>query len=393
VALFGATVTGDTPGYFPVENHRPYPLVLSVIALAVMIAGLAVMIRDREFWRREWLQPQAWAVIVLGAVAITTLFVALTQRPRAEYMYGLTVGLLALVGLGTSALLRRLGGTPLVAALTAGLIVVLCVALPSYYHRGPRPLYDAVERLQVVRGQLRQPSSVLVTSAYNFEICAYLAESSSRRCTAPSWSALASQVSPGRSIRNVLNQAKATVIYADPLLHADRAMATLLTSPEAAGWRQVAAGCTADGRWSVLIHSVGSSPAPSAPVCASRAPSALRDLPGDLGNPGLAYSGIYEDGWVKKNALVVLAGGAAANLVLRAQVLPREGRQRQHLQVLLNGRVVASRSVTPGLLDLQVPVPASRTDRRIELHWEGTAPISPNDQRRAAALLSFLGVT
>ncbi len=254
VALFSATVTGDNPGYFPVKNRRPYALVLSIIVLAVMVAGLMVILRDREFWRREWLPPRAWAIVVLGAVAITTLVVALTQRPRPEYLYGLTVGLVALVGLCTCALLRRIGGTEVVAPLAVGLIVVLGIALPSYYQPGPRPIHDALERLQVIRERLQEPGSVLVTSGYGYEICSYLADTASRYCTSPSWAELKARVTGATSIRDVLDQAKVTAIYADPLLQADPVLAQVLGSPRSAGWRKIAAGTAADGPWSVLIH-------------------------------------------------------------------------------------------------------------------------------------------
>lgn len=136
-------------------------------------------------------------------------------------------------------------------------------------------------------------------------------------------------------------------------------------------------------------HSPGS---PSAPSASLGAPRALRRLPGDLGNPDLVYSGIFRDGWVEKDATVVLAGGAPANLVVRALAISLKGRQPQHLQVLVNGQTVVSRNVKPGSLDLEATVPASPSDRRIELRWAGTTRIAPNDPRRAAALLKFLGL-
>jgi hypothetical protein len=253
VSLFDATSTGDNPDFRAVRTHRSYALILSAIVLALVGAGFGVMKRQFEFWR-EWLAVRAWALIVLGAVGINAIVVAWAERPRPEYMYGLTVGLLALIGFCAVVLLRRVGGMVHAAVVAAALTVLLIALLPSHYHPASRPLHDAVERLEVVRGQLRQPGSVLVTSAYNAEICGYLAESVFRYCTAPSWAALASQVSPRRSICDVLDQTKATVIYADPSLYADPALARLLASPQSAGWRQVAVGTATEGQWSVLIR-------------------------------------------------------------------------------------------------------------------------------------------
>jgi hypothetical protein len=117
-------------------------------------------------------------------------------------------------------------------------------------------------------------------------------------------------------------------------------------------------------------------------------PAALRSIPADLTKPGLVTSGVLKDGWLQKDARIVLAGGAAGNLTLRANVLA----DGQRLSVLVNGRTVASRVAKPGELDLSAPVPASASARAIELRWARTAPISSNDPRPAAALLQAIAV-
>jgi hypothetical protein len=254
VALFGATATGDNPDYIPVKNKEFYTIALSIIALGLIACGLVVMNREREFWRREWLAEHKWAVVMFGTLVFTTLVVALTQRPRAEYMYGLTVGLMALVGLCTSALLRRFGAAAVLSALAIGLVMVLIIVMPSYYHREPRPLHDAIERLQVVRGVLQRSRSVLITAGDGLDTCYYLAKIHDRYCTSPSWPMLQTQLGSGTSIQVVFNRVKATVIYVDPVLLSNPSIASLVAAPHAAGWRQVASGAGPDGPWHVLVR-------------------------------------------------------------------------------------------------------------------------------------------
>ena len=117
-------------------------------------------------------------------------------------------------------------------------------------------------------------------------------------------------------------------------------------------------------------------------------PSALPSFPAALTDPGLAYSGVFKDGWSQKSARFVLAGGRAGRLDLRAQDVT--GGQR--LEVRVNGRRVASQAVEPGQLELRVPIPASRSARTVELRWAKTARIAPNDPRQAAALLQSIAV-
>jgi hypothetical protein len=254
VSLFNATSTGDQPDYPPVETHRAYALILSILVIVLVIAGLLAVRRDSKFWLRDWLPSRIWAVIVLGAAAITTFYVVLTQRPRPEYTYSLTVGLMALVGVCGWALLRRLGWTRYVSLCASGLVLVLVLALPSYYHPEPRPMHDAIQRLAVIRGRLQQRRSVLVVSQLNPDVCAYLAATDARYCTLVEWPALQAQLARGVPIRTVLNQVNATVIYAEAVLLANPSIAKLVAAPPAMGWRQIAGGSGSTGPWRILIR-------------------------------------------------------------------------------------------------------------------------------------------
>ena len=120
----------------------------------------------------------------------------------------------------------------------------------------------------------------------------------------------------------------------------------------------------------------------------SHPPARLDRFPADLANPALEYSGVYEDGWMANRGYFVLAGGPHTRLRIRAQVLP----QAKSLQVLVNGRQVAFRTVGAGRLDLRVPVSGARGKRRVELRWGGSVPLAAPDLRPASALLQYVGL-
>jgi hypothetical protein len=119
-------------------------------------------------------------------------------------------------------------------------------------------------------------------------------------------------------------------------------------------------------------------------------PSLLRDFPRALADSNLEYSGFYEDGWAAEDSYAVLAGGGAADLLLRAEVPPAPGGQR--LQLFVNGRKLAARTVASGQLELRLPLPASPSPRRIELRWAAAPKLPAPDGRPAAALVKFLGI-
>lgn len=120
----------------------------------------------------------------------------------------------------------------------------------------------------------------------------------------------------------------------------------------------------------------------------SRPPAALR-FPASLSIPGVVIEGVDADGWVGKAALMVLSGGPAADLTIRADVL---GGHKQELTVLIDGDPACSQPVPSGPLHTAVAAPASDRERVVELRWAEVSALAPPDKREAAALLRFVGV-
>jgi hypothetical protein len=255
VSLFGATSGNATPGYFPVKRQRGYALALTIVAVLVLLAGSLAAWFGGSRKEVRGLRRQRWTIALFGGVVLTTLVVALTQRPRPEYMYGFTITVMLLVGLGVLSVMRRLGLDALLGVISVVVIAGLCIAMPSYFHNGPRPIHYGLERLAAVARPLRSPTSVLVTTGYGGELCAYMATTYKRVCGSPSWPDLEHRIVGGEPVSKALDRVKATVIYADPVMQRDPALATFLTSPGQAGWRQIERGVGPDGPWSVLVRS------------------------------------------------------------------------------------------------------------------------------------------
>jgi hypothetical protein len=147
-------------------------------------------------------------------------------------------------------------------------------------------------------------------------------------------------------------------------------------------WAETGVVATNDPRQAAaLLQSIG--------IASGQAPLGIRSIPGDLGDPRLDYAGIHEDGWLERDSRVVLAGGGAGKLLIRAQVPTQAG---QHLDVVVDGRTVSSRNVTPGTLHFRVPIPSATMNRCVELHWAGAGAVSADDPREVAALLEILAI-
>ena len=254
VALLDADAFENHPGFSPVSENSTYALLLSVLLLVALIAGLGISARQGKLAPRRWQPRTRWVLITLMSIAVTDLLVVLTTSPWPEYMYGLTICVLALIGVSASILVRRIGVTQILAPIALGTVIVLIAVVPSFYGSAPRPIYEGVQHLQRVRAQLQRPGSVLVSQDNSDELCNYLAYSYQRVCTPINWLALRPRVTARTSAGQVLDQAHATVIYADAGMLADPIIAALVTAPSVQRWKQIAQGSGPDGPWRVLVR-------------------------------------------------------------------------------------------------------------------------------------------
>jgi hypothetical protein len=253
VSMLGASSFGQDPGFRPVTEHSSYALLLSVELLIVILAGVNVAASDGKLSLRRASLRTRWVTVTLASIAVATLLVVLTTRPWAEYMYGLTICAMVLIGVSVAALLSRVGGMRTLAPAALASVLVLIAALSSIYSPGPRPIYEAVQHLQIVQKRLQRPGSVLIAGENDDEICNYLAYSYQRVCDPMYWFALRTQVTSRTSVGQVLSRAHATAVYADASMLADPIIAGLVAAPHAQGWQQVARGSGPGGPWSVLV--------------------------------------------------------------------------------------------------------------------------------------------
>jgi hypothetical protein len=126
-------------------------------------------------------------------------------------------------------------------------------------------------------------------------------------------------------------------------------------------------------------------------------PSALQYFPADLTHPDLAFSGIYEDGWLSEQAYLNLRQrpkDQTLSLKLQVPVIPGgNDRFETELTVLLDGSAIAKQTLKVGPAELRLPVPAAAAStgstRRVELRFTNTQDL-PGDRRPVAAALQSI---
>lgn len=119
---------------------------------------------------------------------------------------------------------------------------------------------------------------------------------------------------------------------------------------------------------------------------------AIEAFPDDLvANPGLEFSGIYEDGWVSPQAMIRLGSvSAAANLRIRAEIplLPPMGSLQRELVVRIDGEIAAKVPLAPGAVSLQLPIKNAERRHLIEFSSDAHFVLGPGDDRPVIFRLS-----
>jgi hypothetical protein len=122
-----------------------------------------------------------------------------------------------------------------------------------------------------------------------------------------------------------------------------------------------------------------------------RPPRELNDLPKNMLNPNLEYSGAYEDGWVSEAAQFVLSHPSRSSALVVRGLVPLIDDPNFHstLRVLIADREVGSARVGVGTFALRFPVPSSVPARaKVTLRFDRFQRL-PNGDRRPIAMKMY----
>jgi hypothetical protein len=124
------------------------------------------------------------------------------------------------------------------------------------------------------------------------------------------------------------------------------------------------------------------------------APNALALFPQDLANPQLEYSGIYEDGWLSENSVVVLRRPDGPGVLsLRGTLLPDGSQAGMNISILIDGVAAFSERREPGAFTIEVPVPVAERNRVVVgVRFSAVRPLSDGDRRPASAHIDSVTV-
>jgi hypothetical protein len=261
-AKAGSVGPASNPDYIDVNQGSWLVLAGLITVVLTILAGAALIWRDRRRWWEEWIRPRAWGWAALAAVGAVGVYAGLMTRPRPSYIFPLTILVLALFGMSLVAIADRVGVPSRARAVIPALALVLLIAVPSHYRAGysnpqtgpGQPLKEATERLEPYRSELAGRRHGLLAVYPATDACLYVGGSDP--CTTVSWNyPIGETLGPelaGRQ-QHSFHSTPVDFIYANEYaFNADPTLRARLNGLIGNGWRLVAPASTAP--WMLLAR-------------------------------------------------------------------------------------------------------------------------------------------
>jgi hypothetical protein len=239
VLLFNGTSGNLNPDYVDVALRYQPATQLSILIIVIIVSGVALLWRNREFFWTHWLRERYLGWIALMCVSATVGVVMLMQRPRPSYMFNLSFLLMALTGLSAYAIVYRWQAAKHLQALLPIVIIGMLVLWPSYYGSdGSKPITPVADRYHRLRpfSSLLENGTVLY-GGNNAEVHRYL---TGIQAMQPSFRAYQIEPSTQLSFTEWLDNGNIQVIYVEETMLQDAAVQTWLQAIRAGTeWRIV----------------------------------------------------------------------------------------------------------------------------------------------------------
>lgn len=128
---------------------------------------------------------------------------------------------------------------------------------------------------------------------------------------------------------------------------------------------------------------------------ALKPPHALSKFPTNLADPGLEYSGLYEDGWISERSFFVLAPKSDSRYLAIKGMVPQIDAPdfRNTLAVSIDGREVVKQPIGLGAFEVKVPVSVNGQRHRIDLAFDRYQVLPDADARPTSGKIAFIGFT
>ncbi len=271
LSLFGAMSGSVTPDYNPVPVKRRRSLMESGVLVALIAAGTISWTRERVASGRRVPGERVIGWLALTpAAAVALLLIVPTQRPRPEYLYGLSLPIVAAAAWAVDVLIRRWRQLDRFTLWIPVAMVLPFVAYGTYFTSPPgqapaRPLLETVRRLEPYEDRISAPGAVFLAGQHAFSLDGYMVRP---RVTPPPrvlGNETLSRLDNAEPVENFLERFKVNLFYLDEgvisKLRSNPLHRSFLDKLGTNGWRLLATGIAKENEWMLVVTTPRENPA------------------------------------------------------------------------------------------------------------------------------------
>jgi hypothetical protein len=256
MALFNRSSGSEfhDPDYVDIPTGSQLALIGSAAVLVLVLVGVRLLWRRRQFWWNSWLRERAWGWAVLGCAAFLGTWVAITTHPRPAYLLPLNFALFTAIGMCAMAVGDRWPQARRVRPVIPVAAVLLLLAVPAHYHRGySNPIYGTgrvtatiVSHLMPYRDYLRGHDTTLLSNR-SYEACNYVIPEDD--CEGAPIGFFGPEVTDENTW---LDEHSIDLIYADATLLVDPSVRAELRRLQHDGWQRIGPPDPQSADWLLL---------------------------------------------------------------------------------------------------------------------------------------------
>jgi hypothetical protein len=274
VLLFDSMSGIISPDYVFVKRGRRAVLYSLAVCL-VVITGLYLLMQERDYWWKCWLRERIWAWTAMGCVSFVAGVVMVTQRPRPSYLFAFGIALRAAILMCAWIASQRCSQSRHFEAALPVAIVALIVCVPPYTAvSANRTLWESYRRLAPFEGLVQRANTGLVALEWADELCNYVGKPVGRagdlalvmhqpqNCRPLPLAVLKQQVTPDMPFHSVLDNNRATLLFASDALFADPEARRYLGDAKSHGWKTIGMQHDSKYNWELLENVAASQTTP-----------------------------------------------------------------------------------------------------------------------------------
>ncbi|MDA8561854.1 hypothetical protein N9L02_01930 [Gammaproteobacteria bacterium] len=208
--LFDKSSGKFNPGYESYHLNRKSTKALDYLLISILFVGVILILVDYHKWK-QWLESNELFLMLMLSMLPVSAIVIITQRPRPEYLYNLSIFIIVIAGLSIWAILSKCKIYKLSKIVSPIVILVIfTIVLSSKLVLGSKPWLDTYRNLKPYGHLIAAEDAHFLSVGYSTEVQSYIRHKKGHTFD---YSSLNAYGASGKSLFDILHRNKINIFY------------------------------------------------------------------------------------------------------------------------------------------------------------------------------------